>query len=59
MIDSNENLRRFITFNVIDDFNRQVLGIDIVVSLSTGRITRYLNRLAQYPLKIRLITAQN
>ncbi|NUF27681.1 Integrase core domain-containing protein [Gilliamella bombicola] len=44
-------------FNVIDDFNREVLGIDIAVSLPAGRITRYLDKLAEYhnyPLKIRV-----
>ena len=57
MSDRSENHRQFRTFNVIDDFNREALGIDIAVSLSAGRITRYLDRLAQYhgyPLKIRV-----
>ena len=57
MSDSSQNHRRFRTFNVIADFNREALGIDIAVSLSAGRITRYLDRLAQYhgyPLKIRV-----
>ncbi|WP_143425458.1 integrase core domain-containing protein, partial [Gilliamella sp. Nev5-1] len=43
--------------NVIDDFNRKALGIDIAVSLLAGRITRYLDKLAEYhgyPLKIRV-----
>jgi putative transposase len=55
MIDSSRNQRRFRTFNVIDDFNREALGIDIAVSLPAGRITRYLDKLAEYhgyPLKI-------
>ena len=50
-------VRLFRTFNVIDDFNREGLGIDITVSLSAGRITRYSDRLAQYQsysLKIRI-----
>ena len=55
MSDRSENHRRLRTFNVIDDFNREALGIDIAVSLSVGRITWYLDRLAQYhcnyPLK--------
>ena len=41
-----ENLRQFRTFNVIDNLNRQTLGIDIAVSLLADRVTRYLNRLA-------------
>ncbi|WP_081303477.1 IS3 family transposase [Gilliamella sp. WF3-4] len=55
--DSSRNQRRFRTFNVIDDFNREALGIDIAVSLPVGRITRYLDKLAEYhgyPLKIRV-----
>ena len=43
---SSKKHRRFRTFSVIDDFNREALGIDIAISLSAGRITRYLNRLA-------------
>ena len=57
MNDRSKNHRRFRTFNVIDDFNCEALGIGIAVSLSTGRITRYLDRLAQYHgylLKIRV-----
>ncbi|NUE95069.1 transposase family protein [Gilliamella sp. ESL0232] len=57
MCDSSRNQRRFRTFNVIDDFNREALGIDIAVSLPAGRITRYLDKLAEYhgyPLKIRV-----
>ncbi|WP_100153988.1 IS3 family transposase [Snodgrassella alvi] len=57
MSDSSRNQQRFRTFNVIDDFNREALGIDIAVSLPAGRITRYLDKLAEYhgyPLKIRV-----
>ena len=57
MSDSSRNQRRFRTFNVIDDFNREALGIDIAVSLPAGRVTRYLDKLAEYhgyPLKIRV-----
>ncbi|MWP63343.1 IS3 family transposase, partial [Gilliamella sp. Pas-s25] len=48
MSDSSRNQRRFRTFNVIDDFNREALGIDIAVSLPAGRIIRYLDKLAEY-----------
>ncbi|WP_180297860.1 hypothetical protein [Snodgrassella alvi] len=48
MSNSSRNQRRFRTFNVIDDFNREALGIDIAVSLPAGRITRYLDKLSQY-----------
>jgi transposase InsO family protein len=57
MSDSSRNQRRFRTFNAIDDFNREALGIDIAVSLPAGRITRYLDKLAEYhgyPLKMRV-----
>ena len=57
MSDSSHNQRRFRTFNVIDDFNREALGIDIAVSLPAGCITRYLDKLAEYhgyPLKVLL-----
>ncbi|WP_239362463.1 MULTISPECIES: hypothetical protein [Snodgrassella] len=46
MSDSSLNQRHFRTFNVIDDFNREALGIDIAVSLPAGRISRYLDKLA-------------
>jgi putative transposase len=57
MSDSSCNQRRFRTFNVIDVFSRETLGIDIAVSLPAGRVTRYLDKLAGYhgyPLKIRV-----
>ena len=57
MSDSSRNQRRFRTFNVIDDFNREALGIDMVVSLPVDRMSRYLDKLAEYhayPLKIRV-----
>ena len=51
MSNNSENHCRFRTFNVIDDFSREALGIDIAVSLSAGRIiTRYLDRPAQYSI---------
>jgi putative transposase len=54
---SSRNQRRFRTFNVIDDFNCEALGIDIVVSLPAGRVACYLDKLAGYhgySLKIRV-----
>ena len=48
--------RRFRTFNVADDFNREVLAIEIDFSLSVPRIIRVLHRIASmrgYPEKIR------
>jgi putative transposase len=49
--------RRFRTFNVVDDFNREVLAIEIDLSLPALRVTRVLDRIAAwrgYPKKIRM-----
>jgi len=49
--------RRFRTFNVIDDFNRQVLTVEVDTSLSTGRVVRSLEQLKEYrglPKRIRV-----
>jgi putative transposase len=58
MSDSSRHQQRFRTFNVIDDFNCEALGIDIVVRLlAAGRVTCYQDKLAEYhgyPLKIRV-----
>jgi putative transposase len=34
MSDALESKRKFRTFNVIDDFNREVLGIDVAISIA-------------------------
>lgn len=57
MSDSLHNQVRFRTFNVIDDFNREVLGIDIGTGMPSARVTRYLDQLAAwhgYPDKVRV-----
>ena len=49
--------RRFRTFNVIDDFSREVLAIEIDVDLSAERVTRVLDRVVAwrgYPSKLRM-----
>ncbi len=49
--------RRFRTFNVLDDFNRQVLAIEIDLNLPAPRVIRVLDRVVVehgYPEKIRL-----
>lgn len=49
--------RRFRTFNVVDDFNRELLAIEVDFSLPAPRVVRTLERIAAergYPLKLRL-----
>jgi putative transposase len=56
MSDALTSGRRFRTLNVIDDFNRQVLAIEIDLSLPAVRVTRTLDRLAElhgYPKRLR------
>nr|WP_157983243.1 DDE-type integrase/transposase/recombinase [Aliidiomarina maris] len=46
---------RFRTLNVIDDYNREVLGIDIATNMPSSRGIRYLDQLDEwhsYPEKI-------
>ena len=48
--------RRFRTFNVLDDFNREALAIEIDLNLPAIRIIRVLDRVAQqrgFPSKLR------
>jgi len=57
MSDSLENGRSFRTFNVLDDFNREALWIEIDLSLPAARVTRVLDMLAVwrgYPERIRV-----
>lgn len=49
--------RRFRTFNVIDEFNREALTIEIDLNLPASRVIRSLDRIAiwrGYPAKLRL-----
>lgn len=39
--------RRFRTFNVVDDFNREALSIEIDLSLPSRRVVRVLDRIAE------------
>lgn len=48
--------RRFRTFNVIDDFNREALAVEIDISLSANRVVRILDQIAKwrgFPARIR------
>jgi len=49
--------RKFRTFNVVDDFNREALGIEIDLNLPSKRVIRTLERIAEwrgYPAQIRM-----
>ncbi|MBU3736569.1 MAG: IS3 family transposase [Methylobacterium sp.] len=49
--------RRFRTFNVVDDFNREILAIEVDLNLPAARVIRVLERIAAwrgYPAKLRM-----
>ncbi|MFP1787786.1 IS3 family transposase [Lonsdalea quercina] len=49
--------RRFRTFNVVDDFNREALAIEIDLNIPAQRVVRVLERIVVnrgYPLKMRM-----
>lgn len=49
--------RRFRTFNVVDDFNREALCVEIDLNLPVTRVVRSLERIAAwrgYPAKVRM-----
>jgi len=57
MSDSLADGRTFRTFNVLDDFNRQALGIEVYTDLPAARIIRVLDQIALwrgYPKQIRM-----
>ena len=43
--------RRFRTFNVLDDYNREALRIEIDTSLPSARIVRALEELVEHDLQ--------
>jgi len=45
MSDSLWDGRKFRTFNVVDDYNREALAIEVDLSLPAQRVTRVLDRL--------------
>ena len=49
--------RRFRTFNVVDDFNREALAVEVDLNLPAARVIRVLERIAAwrgYPRRLRL-----
>ena len=49
--------RRFLTFNIVDNFNREALAIDIDLNIPAQRVVRVLDRIVAhrgYPLKVRM-----
>ena len=57
MCDSLQCGRRFRTFNLVDDFNREALAIEIDLNLPSQRVVRVLERVVAwrgYPAKLRM-----
>jgi putative transposase len=57
MSDSLVSGRKFRTFNVIDDFSREVLAIEIAISLPAIRVIRVLEQIIEWrgqPVRIRM-----
>lgn len=49
--------RRFRTFNVVDDFNREALATEIDLNIPAQQVIRVLDRIVEnrsYPLKMRI-----
>jgi len=59
MHDTLSNGRAFRTFNVIDDFAREVLAIDIDFSISGARVVRVLEQLCEWHGKPATIRSDN
>lgn len=59
MSDSLANGRKFRTFNVIDDYNREGLGIEVDLSLPTLRVIRALENIIQWRGKPDCIRCDN
>lgn len=51
--------RSFRTLNVLDDFNREGLGIEVDFSLPTLRVVRSLNRIIEWRGKPQIIRVDN
>ena len=50
--------RTFRTFNAVDDYNREVLAVEVDTNLPAGRVVRVLDRISEergcYPENIRM-----
>ena len=51
--------RTFRAFNVIDDFNREGLAIDVDISLPALRVTRSLNQIIEWRGKPKAMRCDN
>ena len=51
--------RAFRTFNVLDDYNREGLGIEVDLSLSGARITRVLDQIIEWRGQPKIIRCDN
>ena len=59
MSDSLMGIRKFRTFNVMDDCSREALAIEIDTSLSAKRIIRTLERIIEQRGKPKTISEEN
>lgn len=59
MADQLEDGRSFRTFNVLDDFNREGLGIEVDLSLPSGRVIRSLDQIIEWRGKPKAIRCDN
>lgn len=59
MADQLEDGRSLRTFNVLDDFNREGLGIEVDISLPSERVKRSLNQIIEWRGKPRKIRCDN
>ena len=51
--------RRFRTFNVLDDYNREGLGIEVDLSLPSARIIRALDQIIEWRGRPKIIRSDN
>lgn len=59
MHDSLENKRKFRTLNIIDDYNREVLAIDIQLGINSNHVTRVLGQVIREKGKPQWIRVDN